>query len=175
MNAKTTTSAFRRVVIALLPAAGLCILSSCRLLVGTTAVAVGAVGLVGYGVYKTGEAAVTGVGSAASSVAKGSASVVFVSGEFKAMFDGSVEDVWQASGRTLQANGFQSMSGNRDARSGRLQARTWDDQGIVIRLDASGQGQTALRMRIGVAGDLKKSETLYEMITAELAGRQGTT
>jgi len=166
---RAVAAALRRIRIALLPTAAICVLSGCRLLVGTTAVAVGAVGLVGYGVYKTGEVAVTGVGSAVSSVAKGSASVVFINGEFKATCEGTVDDVWLASARTLKANGFQSVSGNRDALSGHLEAATWNNEEIAVKLEAAGQGQTQLRVRIGVTGDLKKSETLCNLITAELA------
>jgi hypothetical protein len=88
---------------ALLPAAALGFLSAgCRILVGAAAVAVGTAGLVGYGVYKTGEAAVTGVGSAVSSVTKGSRSVVFMNGEFKATCDGTVNEVWLASASTFK-------------------------------------------------------------------------
>jgi hypothetical protein len=132
-------------------------------------VAVGAVGLVGYGVYKTGEAAVNGVGSVVSGVAKESSSVIFIKGEFKANCDGAVEDVWRASERSLKANGFQSVSGTRDALSGHLKAATWNNEEITVKLAALGQGQTEFRVRIGVTGDLKKSETLYHLITTELS------
>ncbi len=162
-------AAVRRIRVALLTAAALCALSGCRLIVGTAAVAVGAVGLVGYGVYKTGEVAVTGVGSAVSSVAKGGASVVFMNGEFKANCDGTVDEVWRASGRTLEASGFQSVTGNRDALSGNLEAVTWNGEKVEVKLEAAGTGQTALRLRIGITGDLKKSETLHSLIVAELA------
>jgi hypothetical protein len=144
-------------------------LSGCRILVGTVAVTVGAVGLVGYGVYKTGEAAVTGVGSAVRSVTKGRESVVFVNGEFSSRCEGPVETVWLASDVTLKANGFRSVVGSRDALSGVLKAVTWNDQEVVVRLEASGQDQTEVRIRIGPEGDLKKSETLYQLIVAELS------
>ena len=157
----------------LLSAAALGLLTGCRLLVGTTAVAVGAVGLVGYGVYKTGEATVTGIGSAVSSGAKGVGSVVFVNGEFKANCEGTVDEVWLASAGVLKANGFRLVSGDRDALSGHLEAAAWDDQQIAVKLDDAGQGLTEFCMRIGVAGDLKKSETLYQLITTELANQRG--
>jgi hypothetical protein len=144
-------------------------LPGCRVLVGTTAVAVGAVGLVGYGVYKTGEAAVTGVGSAVSSGTKGVGSVVFYNGEFKAPCAGSVEELWLSSATVLKANGFRLTSGDRDALSGHLEAKTWENEAISVKLASTAPDQTEFRMRIGVAGDLKKSETLYQLITAELA------
>ncbi|MCE9615052.1 MAG: DUF3568 domain-containing protein [Lentisphaerae bacterium] len=157
----------------LLLAAACGILPGCRLLVGTTVVAVGAVGLVGYGVYKTGEAAVTGVGSAVSGGAKGVNSVVFCDGEFKATCDGAVDDVWLASASTLKANGFRLVSGNRDALSGHLEAAAWDEEKIAVKLDDAGQGQTTFRMRIGTKGNLKKSETLYNLIVANITRRGG--
>lgn len=146
--------------------------TGCRLLVGTTAVAVGAVGLVGYGAYKTGEAAVTGVGSAVSSGAKGVSSVVFYNGEFKADCPGGVNEVWLASVAVLQGSRMTVTSGERDALSGYLDATTWDNQDVAIKLKDVGDGQTEFRMRIGVKGDLTQSETLFRLVTAELA-RQG--
>lgn len=166
---RAAAAALRSLLTALLSIGTLCVLPGCRLLVGTTAVAVGAVALVGYGVYKTGEVAVTGVGSAVSSAAKGCSSVVFMNGEFKAVCDATVDEVWLASASTLKENGFQSVTGDRDALSGHLEAATWNSQEITIKLEAAGQGQTEFRARIGVAGDLKKSETLYSLITAKLA------
>lgn len=157
----------------LLVVAALAILPGCRLLVGTTVVAVGAVGLVGYGVYKTGEAAVTGVGSAVSSGAKGVGSVVFFKGEFKATCDGNVKQVWIASTTVLKANNFTLKSGDCDALSGFLEATTWDKQNVSVKLDAVSQDRTEFRIRIGTTGDLEKSETLYHLIISELTRSRG--
>lgn len=161
--------ALRCVLTALLSVAAFCVLPGCRILAGTTAVAVGAVGLVGYGVYKTGEAAVTGVGSVASRVVGRGHSVVFMDGELKASCDGTVEAVWTASSRALRANGFLSVEGSRDALTGRLDASTWEKEAITVKLAASGKDQTELRVRVGDAGDLKKSETVFQLIATEVA------
>lgn len=164
----------RRILATLPLAVTLGVLSGCRLLVGTTVVVVGAVGLIGYGVYKTGEVAVTGVGSAVSSGAKGVGSVVFFNGDFKATCNGTVEDVWLASSNTLKAKGFRSVSGKRDGLSGSLEAIAANEDELKITLEAVGTGETEIRIRIGVTGDLKKSETLYHLITTELAQQRGT-
>jgi hypothetical protein len=148
--------------------AGFGVVAGCRLIVGTTAVTVGAVGIVGYGVYKTGEAAVTGVSSVVSGGAKGVGSVVFFNGDFKAACHATVEEVWVAAAGTLQANGFRLLSAKRDALSGHLDVLASNDDEIKIRMDAAGQGQTEVRVRVGVTGNLKKSEALYELITKEL-------
>jgi len=156
----------------LLFTAAMSILPGCRLLVGTVVVAVGAVGLIGYGVYKTGEGAVTGVGYVVSGTTEGISSLIFSDGEFKTTCDGTVNAVWLASASTMKANGFQVVSGGRDSLSGRLEATGWNNEKIAIKLDAKGKDKTEFRVRIGATGDLKKSETLYRMITTELA-RQG--
>lgn len=154
----------------LVAAAGM--LQGCKLLTFTTVVAAGAVGLVGYGVYKVGETAVTGAGSAVSSVAGGigsATSEIFADGDFQATCPGSMNAVWTTSAMVLQSSGFKSVSGDRDALSGHLEATTSDNQPITIKLDSAGQGQIALRLRVGARGDLGKSETLYQMIAADLA------
>jgi hypothetical protein len=157
---------------ALVATAVLGVLPGCRILVGTAVVGVGAVGLVGYGVYKTGEAAVTGVGSVVSGGAKSVGSVVFLNGEFKATCRATVDEVWLATVRTLKANGFELESGDRDALSGYVNAVSRNNQPIAIKLDATGRQETLFRMRIGVSGDLKKSETLYGMIEDDLGFRR---
>ncbi len=166
---QTLHAAARRPMAQTLLLAAMCgILQGCRLLIGTTVVAVGAVGLVGYGVYKTGEAAVTGVGSVVSSGGDRASSVVYVGGDFKTTCPGTVDDVWRASATALKSNGFQLLSGDRDALSGHLQAAAQNGDGIVVHLDAAGPKQTAFRMRIGTDGDLRKSETLHQLIAEEL-------
>lgn len=169
---RAAATALRCLRAAILPIAGFCILPGCRVLLGTTAVAVGAVGLVGYGVYKTGEIAVTGVGAAVSGVASGAHSVLFADGDFTATCDGTVEEVWRAGDTILRANGFRSVSGTRDALSGHLLAETSSNEEITVKLEAAAQGQTHVRVRIGADGNLNKSETLYNLIAAQVA-RQG--
>ncbi len=169
-SCRVAAAPLSRIRYAILPVAVLGLLSAgCRILVGAAAVAVGTAGLVGYGVYKTGEAAVTGVGSAVSSVTKGSRSVVFMNGEFKATCDGTVNEVWLASASTFKVSGFEAPTGDRDALSGHLAATTSDDETITLKLEAFGQNQTELRLRIGEAGNLQKSETLYHLIVRQLA------
>ena len=152
--------------------------TGCRLLVATTGVAVGAVGLAGYSVYKTGEAVATGVGNVVSSGAKGVGSVVYSGGEFKAVCPGRVEHVWLATATVFKARGFRLVSGNRDALSGNLTIATNDGEEIAVRLDDAGGGQTEFRLRIGVKGDLAKSQTLYTLVLDEYArqraGKSGT-
>lgn len=158
-----------RIPVRMLFAATMGVLSGCRLLMVPVVVAVGAVGLVGYGVYKTGEATVNGVGSVVSSGSKSDSSLVFVNGEFRAICYGTVNEVWLATGPALEANGFNVVSGNRNALSGHMEAAGMNNETLAINLDAAEEGQTEFRIRIGVTGDLKKSETLYRLITKELS------
>lgn len=171
---RTTATALRWLRFALPPIVGFCLLPGCRALLGTTAVAVGAVGLVGYGVYKTGEVAVTGAGAAVVGVASGAHSVLFSDGEFKATCDGTVEEVWRAGDRVLRAGGFRSVSGTRDALSGILLAATSNNEDITVKLESAAQGQTHVRVRVGADGNLHKSETLYHLIATQVA-REGRT
>lgn len=149
-------------------------LSGCRYLVGTAAVTVAAVGLVGYGVYKTGESAVTGVGSALSGVASGARSFLFADGDFTATCEGTVDEVWRAGDTVLRANGFGPVRGTRDALSGHLLSSTSSHEEITVKMEAAAGGQTHVRVRIGADGNLEKSETLYSLIAAQVAAQRGT-
>lgn len=166
---RASAAALRWLRFALPPIVGFCVLPGCRVLLGTTAVAVGAVGLVGYGVYKTGEVAVTGAGAAVVGVASGAHSVLFADGDFKATCDGTVEEVWRAGDRVLRTGGFRSVSGTRDALSGILLATTLNNEDITVKLESAAQGQTHVRVRIGADGNLNKSETLYNLIATQVA------
>ena len=151
------------------------LLTGCRVLVYSVAITAGAIGLAGYAVYKTGDAAVTGVGKAAkstgnalSSGTKSATTVIFANGEFKTEYDQNVLTVWEASSRAFQKARFEDVSGTFDALSGELTAKTVNDTEIVIKLKSLGLQSTEARIRIGIQGDLKRAEVIHGLILREL-------
>jgi hypothetical protein len=125
---------------------------------------VGVVGLAGYGVYKTGETVVTGVGKAG----KATGSVIFFNGDFKTQYDGDVRTVWTASGRAFQKAGFGEIRGSFDALSGGLTAKTREGTEISLKLKSISPQSTEISIRVGVTGNLKVSETVHGLILQEL-------
>ncbi|VGO22489.1 DUF3568 family protein [Pontiella sulfatireligans] len=139
-------------------------LSGCKLLLITSAVAIGAVGLAGYGVYKAGDAVVTGVGN----VGKATASVMFFNGDYKTQCDFNVETVWKAANLACQKAGFGEIDGSYDALSGKLTAKTRDGAEITIKLKSIDPQTTEIEIRVGVTGDLEMSETIHGLILQRL-------
>jgi hypothetical protein len=151
------------------------LLTGCQLItVGVMTVAA-AVGLTGYAVYKTGDAAVTGVGKAAhatgeafSSGTKSGTTVIFSDGEFKTDYPQNLLTVWEAASRAFQTAQFGKIQGTFDAASGKLTARTVNDTEIVIKLNSLGPQSTEVRIRIGSPGDMKRAEVIHGLILREL-------
>lgn len=140
------------------------LLSGCRLLVFTVAATVGVIGLAGYGVYKAGDAVVTGVGKAG----KATASVIFFNGDFKTQCPGDVKTVWNAANQACGNAGFRKLKGSYDALSGKLTALTRDGTEISIKLSSIDPQTTEIKIRVGVTGDLKMSETIHGLILQQL-------
>jgi len=150
------------------------LLTGCRAIGPGAALAVGAVGLTGYAVYKTGDAAVTGVGTVAkatgdalSSGTKSAATVIFFAGEFKTEYAQDIKTVWTATRMALIKAKFVDVRGTFDALSGELTAKTGNDTEIVVKLKGLGPQSSEARIRIGVQGDLKKAEMIHELILRE--------
>lgn len=165
--------AWVRVLLPCLALAGL--LPACQAIAAIFVGSAAVVGAAGYGVYKTGEYAVTGVGTAAkatgsaiSSGTKSAVSVVFVNGDFERECAGDVPTVWEASRRAFQRAGFSGTDGNYDALTGKLTAKTRDDTDLKLELERIDGKGTLMRIRVGVAGDLKTSELIHGMIVKEL-------
>lgn len=152
------------------------LLTGCQIIAMSVATVAAAVGLAGYAVYKTGEAAVTGVGKAAkatgnmfSSGAKSATTVIYANGDFKTDINQDVQTLWGASSRALQKARFENIHGSYDALAGKLTARTVNDNTeIVITLKSLGQKSTEMCIRIGVKGDLQKAEVIHGLILREL-------
>jgi hypothetical protein len=149
--------------------------AGCRVVAGTAVLAVATAGMAGYTVYAVGDAAVTGVGLAAkaggNAVAAGSrsaATVVFRDGAFETEVPASLAEVWSAADTAFRKARFERIRGGRDALSGELEAETRDGTDISLHLKRLEPERTELRIRVGVKGDLQTSETVHELIEAEL-------
>lgn len=156
-------------------AVAVALFTGCQLItVGVMTVAA-AVGLTGYAVYKTGDAAITGIGKATqatgdafSSGTQSATTVMFSDGEFKTDYAQNVMTVWGSSSRALQKAQFENVQGTFNEGSGKLTARTVNNTEIVIKLKSLGPQSTEVRIRIGSPGDLKRAEVIHEMVLREL-------
>lgn len=144
----------------------------CRLVALPVVVAVGTVGAVGYTVYRGGESVVTGVGNLgggeAEEKSKDAETVVFSGQVLKVDCEGSVEAVWQAATRAFQRANFQHLAGNYDLLSGELTAQTWDKVPVTLKLERADENRTTAWLWAGPEGDLKDTESIYNLIHEEL-------
>lgn len=147
------------------------LLAGCRIIkVGVLTVAA-AVGVTGYVIYKTGDAAVTGVGKAGEAVASGTksvATVVYANGDLKVEHPFDLRTVWLASSLALRKAGFGEVKGSFDALSGVLSAKTREGVDLSLKFRLVSPGLTEARIRVGVKGDMRTSETIDSLILREL-------
>ncbi len=147
------------------------LVAGCRVVkVGVIAVAA-AVGITGYAIYKTGDAAVTGVGKAGEAVVSGSksvATVIYANGELNVEHPFDVRTVCLAASLALRKAGFSDVKSEFDALSGAVRAKTREGAELALKLRAVGARATQLRIRVGVKGDLKTAELIDTLILREL-------
>lgn len=152
--------------------AGLSALASgCRVVSAGVITVAAAIGIAGYAVYKTGDAAVTGAGKAGEAVVSGSkavATVLYVNGDLKVEHPYDVRTVWLAASLALRKAGFSDVKGSFDALSGELAAVTREGAGLSIKFRLSAPRVTELRIRVGVRGDLKTADLVNGLIMREL-------
>lgn len=147
-------------------------LTGCRVVkVGVITVAA-LVGFTGYVVYKTGDAAVTGVGKAGAAVASGTKSVattvIYANGELKTEHPFDVRTVWMASGLALRDAGFDEIKGSFDALSAEQSAKTREGVSITLKMRFIPEKGTEVRIRVGVKGDMKTAEWIDGLIQRKL-------
>ena len=134
-----------------------------------------AIGLVGYVVYETGNAAVTGVknvatatGNAASSTGRTVSKVIFFNGNFKTEQPYGIRYVAKGTTTALANAGFQKIINSTDALSGKITAETRTKTEIKIDLKNIKPTRTSVTIRFGVTGNLGESEKISNMITREM-------
>lgn len=150
------------------------LVSGCRIVAAGVVTVAAAVGLAGYVVYKTGDAAVTGVGKAGDAVVSGSKSattVFYANGELKVSHPFDVRTVWLTSSLALRKAGFSEIKGSFDALSGELTAKTREGVDLKLKMRWQDALGTELRIRVGVKGDLKVAEYIDSLILRELPKR----
>ncbi len=176
----------RRSFVVALPLVAL-VISGCRAVLGTavigTAVVVGTVGLAGYGVYKSGEAVVSTVGSVGSTVGStvgsvGSStkqaaankhqSVVVSRGTLKVQANHSITELYPAAEWVFEGAGFTEVEGRHDALAAVLIGKTAFKHDVTVILKLVKQDVTAVSIRIG-GGNLEQSQYLYQQMLATVA------
>lgn len=155
-------------------------LAGCGLVVGTavvgTGVAVGTVGLAGYGVYKGGESVVSSVGSIGASSnqsTKHHQSVVASKGVFKTKSNHSIPALYAAAESTLKSSGFYDVRGQIDGLQAKLLGVTPQGRRIAVQLSLIDAKLTAVQINIE-DGTLKQSEYVYDQILSNLSTSQVT-
>ncbi len=156
--------------------AGLPVLApGCKVVSAGVLAVAAAVGIAGYAVYKTGDAAVTGVGKAGEAMVSGTksvATVLYVNGDLKVEYLHDLRTVWMASGLALRRAGFSDVKGSFDALSGEMAAKTREDVEIALKFRLTDSRATELRIRVGVKGDLKTADLISGLIMRELPDRE---
>lgn len=150
-------------------------LAGCGLVRATIITAAAAVGLVGYVVYETGDAAVTGIknvatatGDATSSTGKAVGKVIFFNGKFKTEHPYGIRYVAMGATTAMHNAGFREVKNSTDGLSGRITAKTREETEITIDLKNIKPDRTSVIIRFGVAGNLEESEKINNMITSEM-------
>ncbi len=147
------------------------LIAGCRIIKFGVITVAAAIGITGYVIYKTGDAAVTGVGKAGEAIVSGSksvATVIYVNGELKVEYPFDVRTIWLASNLALKKAGFDDIKGTFDVLSGELTAKTRESVGVAIKLRVAESRGTEVRIRVGVKGDLKTAELIGSLIEREL-------
>jgi hypothetical protein len=168
------------------------VLTGCGLILGTTVVAVGAVGAAGYTVYKAGEGVVDTVVPGDSekpaekpaepesalakeatqtfpkAKAKPSTAVVYYHNEFRAQLDCGVEQAYATANSTLPRMAIVINGHALTGAAGEISAQTVEDVPIVLKMQSAGPRSTTLSIRVGANGDLKYSQLIYNLIKDDL-------
>ncbi len=148
-------------------------LMGCRILILPVALAVGAVGLVGYTVYKCGEAVVTTVGNAGSAVAGGvkntHKSMVISRGTLKVKVDHTVEEVYVVAEQVMIESKFTSRNGSYDSLKGKLTAMS-GAEAVTITMKLLEKDRTAVTILVG-KGNVKQAEYLHDEILLRLKAK----
>ena len=168
------------------------VLAGCGLILGTTVVAVGAVGAAGYTVYKAGEGVVDTVvpgdsekpaekpAEPESALAKEatqtfpkpkpkpSTAVVYYHNEFRAQLDSGIEQAFATANTTLPRMAIVIKSHSLKNATGEITAQTIEDVPVVLNMQSTTPRSTMLSIRVGANGDLKYSELIYNLIRDDL-------
>ena len=149
---------------------GAAVITGCRIIAGGAAVTVGTVAITGYTVYQGGKLAAVSVQKATERGKKGVGSVVYSGGEFKTVCHYNVDTVAKASYAVFRQMGFRNIKGNFDALSGFLNAETIKGEDISLRLNVIENNMTDIQIKVGIKGNLKNSEIIYDRILSVLEG-----
>ena len=151
----------------LLVMAALLLANACGtvLVVGTAAV--GAVGMVGYGVYNVGATTGKFISGRASMRGKLFAQL-FEDGTLVAEEPYSIDRVWPAMKSALLVSKLKGVEGRFDSLSGYLVARSNSGDAIEVAFKPFEKG-TRITIRVGATGDKDKSKIILDKFASELA------
>lgn len=120
------------------------------------------------GIYKVGEKVAVTSGNAAGSAMGGVQEIVFFNNELKATCPADVRKTHQVASESLTSLGFTNINGRTDAAAGRLEAMTSENHKIEITLKHKNTQQTSIQIKVGVRGNMKTSELIFDHIIARL-------
>ncbi len=99
--------------------------------------------------------------------AAGAGTVAYIQGELEAVEEIPLDRAWSASQATIEELQFNKTAERKDALQGRITAERADGSDVTIRLDAEGDTQTKIRIRVGTFGDEAVSRTILDTIKAK--------
>lgn len=95
----------------------------------------------------------------------------FIQGTLQAAFDKPMDQVLEASHRSLTRLGYEITREDSDAHYAQLQSNQSDGSSIVLKLRKSSETVTGLSIRVGLLGDNAVSKLILIEIEKELAGK----
>jgi len=114
--------------------------------------------------------AMLGIGAAGCVVAAiGAASagtVVYVRGEIESYFDTDVQDLYDATLKSMDDLKLYVISQKHDALSAEVVARNSADQKVTVRIDGSSREAVKVTIRVGFWGDETASRAVLDRINA---------
>ena len=153
------------------------IISGCSLITGAVAlgslVVVGTASLVGYTVYKGGEAVYDGGKAVTSSLLpddkdeENDALIIYSHGIMKTKEKENISDVYTSFTEAISEAGFKITTNKHDKLSGVIKAETVTKDVITVRLELISKKLTSIEIKVG-SGNLKQSEYIYNEAVKKL-------
>jgi hypothetical protein len=100
----------------------------------------------------------------------GAGGYYYVEGEMKRTYGAELDASWTAVRQALADLSLEVAKEQKDGLGGFIEARRADDTQVVIKLDPISKGTTRIRVRVGMFGDRKASEAIFERISFGLKG-----
>lgn len=90
--------------------------------------------------------------------------VAYVKGDFEAVEEGTVAEIYDAAVKALEDLKIAVISKQQDALVAQVEGRNAEDKKVSVKIEAQDEGLCKLSIRIGTFGDQTQSRMIYEKI-----------